>query len=360
MYLPSKFDNFFDAILVARYVSVSSALGLSDFGVEDKVRMNRLRLFFASLMKSLKADGRVIVNSIPQKDIEKSVKLFKEAGYKVKQIIHKVESFKLQLPFGILPNIYKEFPKEDVFTICAQRDFTILENLKLENDDDDNRATMCAVNNTNDYDKEEVLLDQTQILYRYYFWVFVTLLCYLIVLVLTIAYWDKLQFPGNAGMPQYFAWNILGLLQNAPLTFMIEFKLLYDNMTGLPRATSEKIHMLGFVYVVTAYIVATIQTLPYWIFSIIFRYYFLQEVIGLPSTDVLSSVITGVLFTIIVRYILVKIVYNKEEEEEYGVDDPCDSAVNQSNSIVELTDVVSGKEKKLNENVAATSNPIQQ
>ena len=163
---------------MARYVSVSSALGLSDFGVEDKVRMNRLRLFFASLMKSLKADGRVIVNSIPQKDIKKSVKLFKEAGYKVKQIIHKVESFKLQLPFGILPNIYKEFPKEDVFTICAQRDFTILENLKLENDDDDNRATMCAVNNTDDYDKEEVLLDQTQILYRYYFWVFVTLLCY--------------------------------------------------------------------------------------------------------------------------------------------------------------------------------------
>ena len=372
-HLPSKFDNFFDTILLDQYIGASSALGLSDWGVEDKIRMNRLRFFFASLMKSLKADGRVVVNSIAKKDMKKYVQLFKEAGYKLQQFITKKENIKLQLPFGILPNIYKEFPLEPVFTICASIDSTILErfSVRLENgnfDDNDNRSTMCAVNNANEYDKEEILLDQTQILFRYYFWVFVSLLCYFVVLVLAVKYWNNLLFPGNVGMPLYFCNNILSLLQGAPITFVIQFKLLYDNMTGLPRATSAKVNWLGFVYVVTAYIVATIQTLPLWIYNICFQYYFLQEVIGIPTTSVLSGIISAAFFFIMYRLIYKHLFTEKQEEKELKEEDflVLDKGSAGNQSIVELTDVVSVSkpnetEDKVNENAAATatSNPMQ-
>ena len=151
-------------------------------------------------------------------------------------------------------------------------------------------------------------------------------------------------------MPEYFCWNILGLLQNAPITFVIEFKLLYDNMLNLPRATSAKVHMIGLTYVVTAYIIATVQTLPYWLFAIFFRYYFLQEVIGLKTTNALSGLICAIVAAMIIYLIRVKCLKKAEEEE-----DP--SAENQS--MIELSDVSNIREIQIAE-TSSTDNPIQQ
>lgn len=332
-HIPADFENRFDIVVFNRFILVSMGLGLASWFIEENVRLNRVRFFMADILGCLKPQGYVVVCGLTTREEGNKIKkLFREAGYKTKEIVHLVEKTKLKIPWTDI--VVTEWLNDDVYSLIGERDSGLLDNDRKNKDNAaKNRASVFSASIEYQYSENDSdIITAGAVQNIFYFWIVICVVCYFLFIAMTVGFWPHFQFPSKMGMPNYFGWNLLSLIQSAPMTFVVDWWLLYDTMTNMPRPTSYKVHILGAKLVFAAYVVSLVQTLPIWIVSVLFRYFFLQEVLGIPTASFYNGLITSLVLT----SILVQIIkcQKKKPVEGEGDDDKEESI-----STIELHDI---------------------
>ena len=311
---PEVKDETYDVIVLSAHIGMMEILAVYFEEEGSYIRNGRFINMMIELNRILKPSGFLTIVAQTIKEAETLRGYMRQGGFKTSVKVEHEASKTLTFPAWLCGGGTVEYHKgADKFYVVAQKDTVTDEEAsrtqrKSSLSDVQSRVDKQHSIQLSEEEAEEEELTQSQWTKLWLLYILISLVSYGAFLAVTISFFDEMRFPAQLGFVNYFSWVMLGIAQNTVITLTVGVFFLRYLILRLPRVTFGKVSRLAAKLFVGEYFLGMIYTLPWWVITVLVKYYLVQEVFGIGTNTFMASMITGVIITILVRLLLLHVI----------------------------------------------------